>query len=318
MISKKNIIENLIMNNFQDKNNFRYKFITGCNFLMELYKIINSCFLSVSVAQSCYSDKLSKHLCTFYENIDGFYLYENNIISIFNNFVIYYNLFCFLCFIYLYYVELHRENWLSKYFIHDKEYKEYYLDKYKEKYNTLFNKLNTINNHYFLIYKILFTIYLTNVILSGIFIFNYQYLDEKTTITFMTNISLSWIKIFTGLTIANTSSKYNIPISYYHLYNLVFNDINIIYKYENDKLKSESFEEYRDLIEIDKLKLKEHNLMNKKLSILSRIETNKYIFKNIKLNEAELDDIFTKPILNKPSSKNNKYNENIIIANDDN
>lgn len=195
----------------------KYKISTAINFLRESFKIIISSLLSIFVSQSC-----GGNLCTATDRVDELTSYDI--------FVLAFNFIVLGMFIILYFWEVRREKWMIEHLKYESSHNEYHLNRYNEKYPEILDKLRSINQIYLKMYELLGILYLLNIIISGISIFGFNYLDYKTPISFITNVVLSISKIFRGRTLASRCLDENIALSYYNINNISYNVINPKYK----------------------------------------------------------------------------------------
>ncbi len=190
------------------------------NLSSEFFKVVMACLLAIFVPQSCNGD-----VCTFEDNFSN--------LTIFNKFVIAYNFFTLGYFLYLYWIEVSREQWFITHFDYNPKESEYHLHVYKEQYPDLFTRMQQKNKHYMSTYKILKYLYVSNFIVSSVLVLHFYYLDYRTITTLITNVILCWSKVMKGYTLASKSYEENIAISYYNILNLSFNMIDEDYMIKN-------------------------------------------------------------------------------------
>lgn len=190
------------------------------NLSSEFFKVVMACLLSIFVPQSC-----DGNICTFEDNFSN--------LTIFNEVVLIYNFITLGYFLYLYWIEVNREQWFITHFDYNPKESEYHLHVYKEQYPDLFIRMQEKNKHYMFTYKILKYLYVSNFVISSVLVLHFYYLDYRTITTLMTNVILCWSKVMKGYTLASKSYKENIAISYYNILNLSFNMIDEDYMIKN-------------------------------------------------------------------------------------
>ncbi len=190
------------------------------NLSSEFFKVVMACLLAIFVPQSC-----NGKVCTFEDNFSN--------LSIYNKFVIAYNFFTLGYFLYLYYIEVLREQWFITHFDYNPKESEYHLHVYKTKYSNLFVRLQEKNKHYMNTYSILKYLYISNFIFSSVLVLHFYYLDYRTVTTLVTNVILCWSKVMKGYTLAKKSFDEEIAISYYNIIHLSFNDLDEDYMIKN-------------------------------------------------------------------------------------
>jgi hypothetical protein len=179
----------------------------------ELYRSIISSFLILFVPQKC-----GDHLCNINENLS----LDNELYSA----GIVFNFMTMFLLVFLYFIEVKRENKLitylevnkSKAFDNDSVYTA--LENIAtEKRNSIYfwDKCYQIGSH------ITIACFVTNATLSGIVIYNY-YLDDRTTTTFVTNLLFMIMKL---MDVQNTvNSEKNIFYSAYLKTKIQYNDVD--------------------------------------------------------------------------------------------
>ncbi len=191
----------------------------------ELFKVVMACLLSIFIPQSCNGNE-----CSFQDNFLN--------LSIFNTFVLVYNFVTLGCFLYLYWIEVSREQWFITHFDYNPKENEYNLHKYKESNPKLFEKMQVKNKYYMKTYNILKYLYFTNFIFSSVLVLYFYYLDYRTVTTLITNVILCWAKVMKGYGLAKKSFDEEIAVSYYNTLNLSFNMLDHEYSDGFTNLKS--------------------------------------------------------------------------------
>ncbi len=179
----------------------------------EFFKVLMACLLAIFVPQSCNGD-----VCSFSQNFSE--------LNIYNSFVLAFNFLTLASFLYTYWVEVKRENWIINHLDYDENESEYNLHKFKDSYSKITSRLEEINAKYFKTYKTLKYLYVCNFIFSAVLVFHFFYLDYRTITTLLTNIILCWSKISKGYELAEKSVKSEIALSYYNFVNISFNIID--------------------------------------------------------------------------------------------
>ncbi len=179
----------------------------------EFFKVVMACLLAIFVPQSCNGE-----VCSFSQNFSN--------LTIYNSFVIAYNFLTLGFFLYLYWVEVSREQWLITHFDYDEKESEYGIKKYKDEYKEMFDKLQNKNKQYMNTYNKLKYLYISNFIFSAVLVLHFFYLDYRTVTTLLTNVILCWSKVMKGYSLAKKSYDEEIAISYYNIINLAFNTLD--------------------------------------------------------------------------------------------
>ncbi len=222
---EKSFISKIKMSKIQTNTNMSQDFSQKVNMLSnlsgEFFKVIMACLLAIFVPQSCNGE-----VCSFYQNFSE--------LNIYNAFVLAFNFLTLGSFLYTYYVEVKRENWIINHLDYDENESEYNIHKYKESHNKITRRLGEINLQYQKVYKILRYLYVCNFIFSAVLVFHFFYLDYRTITTLLTNVILCWSKISKGLELADKSVKSEIALSYYNFVNISFNTIDTDYLNKNN------------------------------------------------------------------------------------
>jgi hypothetical protein len=181
--------------------------------LLEFYRVIISSFLILFVPQKCVD-----HVCSYEENMESTdSLYDCGLA---------FNFITMFVFLVLYTIEIKRENKLIKYLEVNKNLPldnisvgnaiEKLSDKRK-------NKIWKLDYYYQIFGKCTIIFFSSNAVLSGLIIYDY-YLDNKTTMTFITNILFMINKLYDIYSITNTEK--NIFYSAYMKSKMQFNDVD--------------------------------------------------------------------------------------------
>jgi hypothetical protein len=232
-----------------DSQDTRQKLTVITSFASDSFKVIMASLLCVFVPQGCINETSNKDLISeFIDNkmiinsINGTTvnlkictLTENftNLID-FNVFVLAFNFFTLCYFIYLYIVELKRENWLIEHFDYDKEKSDNNILTLKNDYPDIIDKLQEYNYRYMKVYKYLQYIYIFNFLISAILVLYYYYYDYRTGTTLVTNTILCSNKIRIGKDISKQSWNNEFAYSFYNTKNISFNTIDRKYLTNNE------------------------------------------------------------------------------------
>jgi hypothetical protein len=187
------------------------------NILIELFRVITCSLMIIFIPQNC-----NDHVCSLSETI----IFDSNLKSI--GLVV--NFITLLSFIFMYFIEIWRENRLIKYLDvnpnipNDSEYIANIMDILP---NDKKNKIINGNLYYMYISYLTFFIYFINAIISGIII-NRSYLNNQTYATYLTYLLFMVNKLTNAYTVINVEE--NIFFSAYLKTNIQFNDIDRNYK----------------------------------------------------------------------------------------
>ena len=217
-----------IKNNISSKLNnqdFMQRINVSAGVILELYRVLSSSLLILFVPQNC-----NGNVCSYEENI----MVDDTINGVaFSNF--YYSALCFnfftlATFLFLYYIEIIRENRLIKYLDVNVELPT--DDKDVEKVLQLMpidkkNKILSIDKYYQTTSYISIGIFIINVIFSSIVV-NAYYLGNQTTTTMITYVLFMFTKLSSVYNVAHT--KKNIFYSAYLKTNVQYNDIDDQFK----------------------------------------------------------------------------------------
>jgi hypothetical protein len=217
-----------IKNNISEKLNnqdFMQRINVSVGVVLELYRLLSSSLLILFVPQNC-----NGNVCSYEENI----MVDDTINGvIFSNFyysALFFNFFTLATFLFLYYIEIIRENRLIKYLDVNVELPT--DDKDVEKVLQLMpidkkNKILSIDKYYQTTGYISIGIFIINVIFSSIVV-NAYYLGNQTTTTMITYVLFMFTKLSSVYNVAHT--KKNIFYSAYLKTNVQYNDIDDQFK----------------------------------------------------------------------------------------
>ena len=178
-------------------------------FILQFYKILTGTMLTLFVPQACLqSEEITNgssiiipdrvRICTITENL------ENN--EIYHRFTLYFNMLSFFCFIYVYILELQRENWSIKYLDVDKDKSDNALKSIIVNEPKLDKKMDRLNKLYFYGLSVTAFVYMINMILM-INILYQDYHSASTLSCFVSFTLLVTMKLYNSLSIAYYSVK---------------------------------------------------------------------------------------------------------------
>ena len=176
-------------------------------FFLQFYKIVMGTMLSLFVSQKCIDDNIQR-ICSLKDNLltNNFY---HQVVLILNSFTLF-------LFIYLYFVELKRENYCIKQFDINHSVPDNNILSIIDSKPDVKLKINKINKHYYNITKILVIIYFINFISSFGIIFNKNKRNGSTTYTgFLSFTLLVGSKLWDSFYVSRKSYLKNIIQSSY-------------------------------------------------------------------------------------------------------
>ena len=188
--------------------------VTGI-FMLQFYKVITGTMLTLFVPQACgYKEEISNssgilipdglRICSITEN------FKNN--EIYHRFTLYFNMLSFFCFIYVYILELQRENWSIKYLDVDKDESDNALKSIIVNEPKLDKKMDRLNKLYFYGLSVTAFVYMINMILM-INILYQGYHSASTLSCFISFTLLVEMKLYNSLSIAHKSFKEDTMLS---------------------------------------------------------------------------------------------------------
>ena len=230
--SEPSILDNIldIIKEKQNDQNFRQKMNVAFTLILEMYRVLMGALLVIFVPQKC-----DDNICSINQNI-----YRDDI---FSQITISFNIITLISFLFLYFIEVKRENKLITYLDVNKFnsvdndsvgvalQKLPIIKKFKIlKYDEYYYKLGYISTSSFMI----------NTLFSSIVIYS-NYLNSKTLTVYLTNVVFMTLKISDVLSIINT--KKNVFYSAYLKNKVQFNDVDpnkMITNRENEKLSNDN------------------------------------------------------------------------------
>jgi len=222
-------------------------FISYVSTIIECYKVFVACLLVVFVPQYCEETKTT---CTLKDNFSN--------LSRFNEFVLFYNFFTLIFFIYLYYIQSKRETYFITHLEINPNKPDNSLKENLSDHSKILNKVSLLNRIVFNIIKFCIINFYINVVFSSILIFYYYYDGFRSVSTLLTSVLLVSQKLYNTYSIINKScvlkgsqneSSENkiLALSLSQLEPVSFNDIDPQY-----------LNRHRDSIQIDTLSERTH------------------------------------------------------------
>ena len=209
--------------------------VTGI-FMLQFYKVITGTMLTLFVPQACrQSEEITDdsgiiipdglRICSITENL------ENN--EIYHRFTLYFNMLSFFCFIYVYILELQRENWSIKYLDVDKDKSDNALKSIIVNEPKLDKKMDRLNKLYFYGLSVTAIVYAINVLLM-INILYQGYHSASTLSCFISFTLLVQMKLYNSLSIAHKSFKEDTMLSAFLTEFVSYNVLDKDYISENN------------------------------------------------------------------------------------
>ena len=238
----------------------------GALWLFQSYKVIMGSLLILFVPQKCEElilsddsgssnlDEYKTGICSVSDNL-------NKKDDLFHDITLFFNFLCVGLFLITYVVELRRENWCVKYLDINHDYPDNHLDDIIDQKPELKAELYKKNNRYFKITSITSSIYMINLLLSSIIIYN-NYVGIQAVTSYTSYVALILLKIYNSLFISYTSLKQEKALSGYIT---EFSSFNV---FDKDLILKES----RKNIPKDEIELKNNNLKKKVLFDSKQVE----------------------------------------------
>ena len=204
-------------------------------FMLQFYKVLTGTMLTLFVPQACLqgediSDGSSiiipdgVRICTITEN------FENN--EIYHKLTLYWNSISFLCFIYVYILELRRESWAIKFLDIDNDKPDNCLKEIIIKEPKLDKKMDRLNKLYFYGLSVTAVVYAINVFMM-INILYQDYHSMSTLSCFLSFTLLVQMKLYNSLSVAYYSVKDDKMMSAFMSEFVSFNVLDKDYVSEN-------------------------------------------------------------------------------------
>ena len=205
-------------------------------FMLQFYKVLTGTMLTLFVPQACgQSEEIMDgssifipdgvRICTITEN------FENN--EIYHRFTLYFNMLSFFCFIYVYILELQRENWSITYLDVDKDKSDNALKSIIMNEPKLDKKMDRLNKLYFYGLSVTAFVYMINMLLM-INILYQDYHSASTLSCFISFTLLVQMKLYNSLSIAYKSFKNDTMLSAFLTEFVSFNVLDKDYISENN------------------------------------------------------------------------------------
>ena len=218
----------------------------GALWVFQSYKVIMGSLLILFVPQKCEelveysgsdSDEYETAICSVSDN-----LHKTD--DMFHNITLGFNFLCVGLFLITYVVELRREHWCVKNFDINHDFPDNHLDDIIDQKPELKAELYKRNNRYFKITSLTSSVYMINLILSSIIIYD-NYVGIQAVTSYTSYVALILLKIYNSLFISYTSLKGEKALSGYITEFSSFNvfDEDIVEKSpKKEKVKKIQFE----------------------------------------------------------------------------
>tara|TARA_B100001094_G_scaffold4681_1_gene4230 strand:- start:277 stop:945 length:669 start_codon:yes stop_codon:yes gene_type:complete len=203
-------------------------------FILQFYKVLTGTMLTLFVPQACPeisegSGENSIRICTITEN------FENN--EIYHQLTLYWNSISFLCFIYVYILELRRESWAIKFLDIDNDKPDNCLKGIIVNEPKLDKKMDRLNKLYFYGLSVTAVVYMINVLMM-INILYQDYHSASTLSCFISFTLLVQMKLYNSLSVAYYSVKDDKMMSAFMSEFVSFNVLDKDYVSEKNSLEN--------------------------------------------------------------------------------
>ena len=203
-------------------------------FILQFYKVLTGTMLTLFVPQACPeisegSGENSIRICTITEN------FENN--EIYHQLTLYWNSISFLCFIYVYILELRRESWAIKFLDIDNDKPDNCLKGIIVNEPKLDKKMDRLNKLYFYGLSVTAVVYMINVLMM-INILYQDYHSASTLSCFVSFTLLVQMKLYNSLSVAYYSVKDDKMMSAFMSEFVSFNVLDKDYVSEKNSLEN--------------------------------------------------------------------------------
>lgn len=216
----------------------------GALWLFQSYKVIMGSMLILFVPQKCEElvnnsgsnglDEYQDVICSLSDN-----LHKTD--DMFHNITLGFNFLCVGLFLITYFVELRRENWCVKYLDINHDYPDNHLDDIIDQRPELKMELKKKNSRYFKITSVTSSVYMINLLLSSIIIYD-NYVGIQAVTSYTSYVALILLKIYNSLCISYESLHNDKALSGYitefSSFNVFDEDIKDNNKIINDKVKT--------------------------------------------------------------------------------
>ena len=216
----------------------------GALWIFQSYKIIMGSLLILFVPQKCEElvdnsgstnlDEYQDVICSVSDNL-------NKKDDLFHDITLGFNFLCVGLFLITYFVELRRENWCVKHLDINHDFPDNHLDDIIDQKPELKIELRKKNSRYFKITSITSFIYMINLILSSIIIYD-NYVGIQAVTSYTSYVALILLKIYNSLFISYESLHNDKALSGYitefSSFNVFDEDIKDNNKIINDKVET--------------------------------------------------------------------------------
>ena len=216
----------------------------GALWIFQSYKIIMGSLLILFVPQKCEElvdnsgstnlDEYQDVICSVSDNL-------NKKDNLFHDITLGFNFLCVGLFLITYFVELRRENWCVKHLDINHDFPDNHLDDIIDQKPELKIELRKKNSRYFKITSITSFIYMINLILSSIIIYD-NYVGIQAVTSYTSYVALILLKIYNSLFISYESLHNDKALSGYitefSSFNVFDEDIKDNNKIINDKVET--------------------------------------------------------------------------------
>lgn len=192
-------------------------------FLSEAFRVCMACELYLFVPQRCVlaNDDVGR-LCTLSELIYSHRVEDVLMLSL--------NTTTLGLTVVLYVFEMMRDLWLMEHFSFNAAVSETNIERFRSSQRTLFMRMELYNWCYLWSYKFVIALYTVNFVVSAYFIGHNEFYGVQT-VTAILSYGLSYfLKLFSGWLVASKAVRLNIPLSYYSVKHLAYNEIEGTYK----------------------------------------------------------------------------------------
>ena len=198
-------------------NDFKERLKIGALWMFQSYKVIMGSLLILFVPQKCEEliDTSSSNSNNEYESVvcsvsDNLHKTDD----MFHNVTLGFNFLCVGLFLITYVVELRREHWCVKNLDINHDFPDNHLDDIIDQKPELKAELYKRNNRYFKITSITSFVYMINLLLSSIIIYD-NYIGVQAVTSYTSYVALILLKIYNSLFISYTSLKHEKALSGY-------------------------------------------------------------------------------------------------------
>ena len=179
-----------------------------CIFFLQFYKIIMGTMLSLFVSQKCINNDDTVRICSLKDNLFTDDIYHQMVLGL--------NGITLLLFIYLYSVELKRENYCIKQFDINHTFPDNNITNIIDSKPEVKLQITKINKHYYNISRIMVIVYFINFISSFGIVFNEDKRNGSTTYTgFLSFTLLVGSKLWDSFSVSRKSYLKNVIQSSY-------------------------------------------------------------------------------------------------------